>query len=139
MGPCIYVYITIFLIVIIFFCLILNRLQLSVHYVHLGITNGEDVAVHGFRARGRSFDLKMHAIFGVDKPRSVAVQCCVGHRAQIDKQTKLIACDKFGQIHVRPAPMPSFLIFIFALKEPFDLGPHVFAVNTRVVNLFGLW
>ena len=33
----------------------------------------------------------MHAISGVDKPRSVAVQCCVRHQAQINKQTKLNA------------------------------------------------
>ena len=120
--------------IIIIFCLILNRSQLSVHYVHLGITNGVDVAVQVSRARGRSFYLKMHAIFGVDKPRAVAVQCCVGHRVQIDKQTKLIACNKFGQIHVRPAPMSHLFNFIFAPKELFDLGPHVFAINACVVN-----
>ena len=47
------------------FGLILNCLQLSVHYVHLRVTNGADVAAHISRARGRSFNLKVNAIFGV--------------------------------------------------------------------------
>ena len=83
------------------------------------------------------FDLKMHAIFGVDKPRSVAVQCCVGHQAQIDKQTKLFACDKFGQIHVRPAPTAIVFIFMFTPKEPFDLSPHVFVIKPRLTGSGG--
>ena len=80
------------------------------------------------------FSIKMSAIFGVDKPSSVAVQCFVGYRAQIDKQTKLIASDKLGQIHVRPAPTARFSILSFLPKEPFNLSAHVFAINARVVN-----
>ena len=121
------------IIVFIFCYLILNGLQLSDHYVKLGITNDVDVAMQVSRARGPPFDLKMHAIFGVDKPRSVAVQCRVGHRAKIDKQTKLIACDKFGQIRIRHAPTTLFS-FPFIPKEPFDLSPDVFAISARVVK-----
>ena len=85
------------------YCLILNRLQLSDHYVHLGITNGVDVAVHVSRARGRSFDLKMHAICGVDKLRSVAMQCCVG----TNWSARLITTAKWQKNIKKPLPLPT--------------------------------
>ena len=101
------------IVIVFIFFLILNRLQLFVHHVHLGITNGVDVAVQVSRARSRSFDLKMHAIFGVDKTRSVAVQCCVGHQRRLISRPNLLPATNLVRTMLGLPQRPSLVFLLF--------------------------
>ena len=51
--------------------LILHRLELFLHDVHLRIADGENVAFHISRARRLSVDLKEDTVFGVNKTDAV--------------------------------------------------------------------
>ena len=60
-------------------CLVLHRLQLLIHDVHLRVTYGEDVTCHCSRACGVPFNSKLHTVLCVNKALAVAVHSCVGH------------------------------------------------------------
>ena len=60
-------------------CLKLYRLQLLIHYVHLGVTCGEYVAFHCSRTCGVPFKGELYTILCVDKALPVAVHSCVSH------------------------------------------------------------
>ena len=55
------------------FILKLHRLELTVHNVHLSVTDCEDVTFQISRARGFSFVLKMNTVLCVHKTGATAV------------------------------------------------------------------
>ena len=61
------------------YVLVLYRLQLFIHDVHLRVTYGEDVTFCYSRACGVPFNSKLYTILCVDKALAVAVHSCVGH------------------------------------------------------------
>ena len=111
--------------------IIFNTAQIlaAVHDVHLSIADGVHVAFQISRARGLSFDLKIHTILGVHKTGAAAMHSVAFHGAQIDEQAKLVVCVKLCESHA---------VFSFPIcKEPADLSQHVFPIDAVVVNPVG--
>ena len=104
--------------------------RLLPQYVHLRVTDDEDVAVHRARAADISLEFKLNSIFCVHKARAAAVQCLICHGAEINQKPELVIGVELHQIHVRR--------FIFCLnKEVAGLHPNVLAFDAAVVQHFG--
>ena len=90
--------------------LVLHRLQLLVHDVHLRVSDGEDVAVCGARAGSGALEFKLHAVLCIDQPLPAAVHCGVSHGAQVDPEAKLVAARYLARVMLGlppgPAPAP---------------------------------
>ena len=111
-------------------CLVLNRLQLPVHDVHLRVRDGEDVAVCVSRAGGDPFDLELHTVLCIDQPLAVAVHGGVGHGAQVDPEAELVGGEILGQCHVGPAAT----VWVEVTGQ---FIPHVSATDALVVHPVG--
>ena len=79
------------------------------------------------RAVGVPFNNKVHTFPCVDKALAITVHSCVSHCSKINKETKLVVRQIFGQIHVGSATT-------FCPKEPAYLIPHVDASDALIVN-----
>ena len=111
-------------------CLVLNRLQLPAHDVHLRVRDGEDVAVCVSRAGGCSLDLELHAILCIDQPLAVAVHGGVGHGPQVDPEAELVGGEILSESHVGPAISGWF-------EVTGQFLPHVAAADALVVHPVG--
>ena len=88
---------------------------------------------HISKARGLSFDLKMHAVLGVHKTGAAAMHSVVFHGGQIAEQAKLVVCvnlrksrsetiSKVGNIKIMSASSP---FFFSPLSPPFSFLSRV--------------
>ena len=57
------------------------------------------MAVQFARARGSSFNLKVDAVFGVNKAGTLPEHGIVGHGSKVDEEVELITRKKFFQAH----------------------------------------
>ena len=114
MGPCI---------------LILHRLELFVHNVHLSIADSENMAFYTSRARSLSFDFKKLTVVGVHKTDAAAMHLGVRHGIKVNEHPKLIIFAKLCEVHCASD--------FFGLKETADFPPHILRPYANVINLVG--
>ena len=113
-------------------CLVLHRLELPAHDVHLRVRDGEDVAVCVSEPEAvRSISsCTPSCVFTRRWPLAVAVQGGVRHGPQVDPEAELVASEILGQVHVGPAARVRF-------KVTGEFIPHVGATDALVVDPAG--
>ena len=108
---------------------VLHRFLLLPHFVHLRVTDDEDVPFHHARAADVPLEFKLEPVFDVNEARA-AMHRLICHGAQIDQKPKHVRGVELRHVHVRH--------YIFCLeKEAADLLPNVLAFNAVVVQHVG--
>ena len=114
---------------------VLHRFQLLSQYVHLRVTDDEDVAFHLAGAAGVTLEFKLNSIFCVHEACAADMQRLICHGAQIDQKPELVIGVELRQIHVwcfifvltkkrlasSQMSLPSMQLLYSMLGEPFTV------------------